>query len=282
LALLKSFLWLITAVSIVLSKFTLEKPRFKPNQIDALKSYCGEFMDFGIKNPVMGHSSHIDEKSLAWGSVDADILAYLSDVSKLEQFADMAQNADQLAQYLDPFLENASKYLEAMQKLADGQVTWTELRKQFSSKVANAIAKIRKLNAEFDAEMQKVDAQDRADLLRIEQKRKNALTEIATQLHQDLQAELWRHENKMSSIESRHQVSEQRQTIQSGLRARRQELLARARYGSRALNPHQEQPETIPVSVAASTTPASSVSASGTVRGFGNWWTNFWDGLGNR
>jgi hypothetical protein len=239
-------------------------------------------MDFGIKNPVMGHSSHIDEKSLAWGSVDADILAYLSDVSKLEQFADMAQNADQLAQYLDPFLENASKYLEAMQKLADGQVTWTELRKQFSSKVANAIAKIRKLNAEFDAEMQKVDAQDRADLLRIEQKRKNALTEIATQLHQDLQAELWRHENKMSSIESRHQVSEQRQTIQSGLRARRQELLARARYGSRALNPHQEQPETIPVSVAASTTPASSVSASGTVRGFGNWWTNFWDGLGNR
>lgn len=239
-------------------------------------------MDFGIKNPAMGHSSHVDEKALAWGSVDADILAYLSDVSKLEQFADMAQNADQLAQYLDPFLENASKYLEAMQKLADGQVTWTELRKQFGSKVANAIAKIRKLNAEFDAEMQKVDAQDRADLLRIEQKRKNALTEIATQLHQDLQAELWRHENKISSIESRHQVSEQRQTIQEGLRARRQELLARARYGSRALNPHQEQPETIPVSVASSGAPASSVSASGTVRGFGNWWTNFWDGLGKR
>ncbi len=239
-------------------------------------------MDFGIKNPAMGHSSHVDEKALAWGSVDADILAYLSDVSKLEQFADMAQNADQLAQYLDPFLENASKYLEAMQKLADGQVTWTELRKQFGSKVANAIAKIRKLNAEFDADMQKVDALDRADLLRIEQKRKNALTEIATQLHQDLQAELWRHENKISSIESRHQVSEQRQTIQEGLRARRQELLARARYGSRALNPHQEQPETIPVSVASSTTPASSVSASGTVRGFGNWWTNFWDGLGKR
>lgn len=239
-------------------------------------------MDFGIKNPAMGHSSHIDEKALAWGSVDADILAYLSDVSKLEQFADMAQNADQLAQYLDPFLENASKYFEAMQKLADGQVTWTELRKQFGSKVANAIAKIRKINAEFDAEMQKVDAQDRADLLRIEQKRKNALTEIATQLHQDLQAELWRHENKISSIESRHQVSEQRQTIQEGLRARRQELLARARYGSRALNPHQEQPETIPVSVASSGAPASSVSASGTVRGFGNWWTNFWDGLGKR
>lgn len=130
--------------------------------------------------------------------------------------------------------------------------------------------------------MQKIDAQDRADLLRIEQKRKHALTEIAAQLHQDLQGELWRHENKMSNIESRHQVSEQRQTIQEGLRARRQELLARARYGSRALNPHQEQPETIPVSVADSTTPASSVSASGTVRGFGNWWTNFWNGLGNR
>lgn len=239
-------------------------------------------MDFGISNPAMGHSSHIDEKALAWSGVDADILAYLSDVSKLEQFADMAQNADQLAQYLDPFLENAKTYFEAMQKLADGQVTWTELRKQFGSKVANAIAKIRKLNGEFDAEMQKIDAQDRADLLRIEQKRKNALTLIAAQLHQDLQGELWRHENKMSSILSRHQVSEQRQTIQEGLRARRQELLARARHGSRALNPNLEQPETIPVSVADSTTPASSVSASGTVRGFGNWWTNFWNGLGNR
>lgn len=82
-------------------------------------------MDFGISNPAMGHSSHIDEKASAWGGVDADILAYLSDVSKLEQFADMSQNADQLAQYLDPFLENAKTYFEAMQKLADGQVTWT-------------------------------------------------------------------------------------------------------------------------------------------------------------
>ncbi|MBL1203119.1 MAG: hypothetical protein FWK04_29625 [Nostoc sp. GBBB01] len=240
-------------------------------------------MDFGIRNPVIGHSSHIDEKAQAWGGVDADILTYLSDVSKLEQFADMAQNTAQLAEYLDPFLDNAKTYFEAMQKLADGQVTWTELRKQFGDKVANAIAKIRKMNAEFDAQMQRIDAQDRADLLRIEQKRKNALTEIASQLHQDLEAELWRHQNKMATIDNKQEVAAQRQEIQNSLREKRQQLLARVRYGSKALNPNQEPSSQIPVQVAdRPQNPSSSVSASGNVRGFGNWWTNFLDGLGNR
>ncbi|WP_339394321.1 hypothetical protein [Nostoc sp. UHCC 0870] len=240
-------------------------------------------MDFGIRNPVVGHSSHIDEKSLLWGGVEPDILAYLSDVSNLEQFADMAQNTAQLAEYLDPFLNNAQTYFQALQKLADGQVTWTELRKEFGDKVANAIAKIRKMNAEFDAQMQRVDAQDRADLLRIEQKRTNALTEIAAQLQQDLEAELWRHQNKIASIDNKQEITAQRQEIQNTLRSKRQQLLARVRYGSTALNPNQEPSEQIPVQLLdRPQNPASSVSASGNVRGFGNWWTNFWDGLGNR
>jgi hypothetical protein len=239
-------------------------------------------MDFGIRNPTAGHSSHIDEKAQAWGGVDADIFAYLSDVSKLEQFADMAQNTDQLAQYLDPFLENAKTYFEAMQKLADGQVTWTELRKQFGSKVANAIAKIRKMNAEFDSQMQKIDAQDRSDMLRIEQKRQHALAEIAAQLNSDLQAELWRHQGKISNIENKHAVTQQRSSITEGLRAKRQELLARARYGSKALNPDQEPQEQIPVTVTATSNPASSVSATGTVRRFGGWFKDLWDSFGSR
>jgi hypothetical protein len=256
---------------------------FEQRSFNLSNAEGNKIMDFGLRNPVAGHSSHIDEKALAWGGVDADIFAYLSDVSKLEQFADMAQNSAQLAEYLDPFLDNAKTYFEAMQKLADGQVTWTQLRKEFGSKVADAIAKIRKMNAEFDSKMQQVDAKDRADLLRIEQKRKNALTEIAAQLQVDLQAELWRHQNQLGNIESRQQVTAQRQEIQNGLREKRQQLLARARYGSKALNPNQEPQSQVPVAVTSSQpNPSSSVSASGTVRGFGNWWSGFWNGLGNR
>jgi hypothetical protein len=160
-------------------------------------------MDFGrtnnsdssaitITNPAIGHSGYIDEKAQAWGGVEGDILYYLSDISRLEEFADKAANAEQLSLLLEPFLDNAEKYFEAMQKLADGQVTWTELRKQFGSKVANAIAKIRKLNAEFGSEMELLDAKDRAAMLRIEAKRQNGLAEIGSELAGDLQAEMWR------------------------------------------------------------------------------------------
>jgi (p)ppGpp synthase/HD superfamily hydrolase len=85
--------------------------------------------------------------------------------------ADKAANAEQLALVLEPFLDNAETYLEALGKIADGQVTWTEIREKFGSKVANAIAKIRKLNAEFGSEMEQLDAKDRAAMLKIETKR---------------------------------------------------------------------------------------------------------------
>jgi (p)ppGpp synthase/HD superfamily hydrolase len=155
-----------------------------------------------------------------------------------------------------------------MQKLADGQVTWTELRKQFGSKVANAIAKIRKLNTEFGSEMELLDAKDRATMLKVETKRQNGLTEIAHDLAQDLQAEMWRHQNKMEAISNKGVVAEQRQSIQSGLRAKRQELLNRATVGS-SLGIQDK----IPVAIAQSTT-SNSVSATGTPRGFGGWLAN--------
>ena len=190
-------------------------------------------MDFRIKNPLTGNSAHIDEKAQAWGGVEADIFAYLSDVNNLEKFADMSQDAEQLATFLDPFLDNASTYFEAMQKLSDGQVTWTELRKQFGSKVANAIAKIRKLNSEFDSDMTRIDAQDRADSLRIHTKREHALAEVAQQLHHDLNAEIWRHQNKLGDIASRQTIQAERQQIQSDLREKRQSLLDRVKHGSK-------------------------------------------------
>lgn len=233
-------------------------------------------MDFGrnnsslaIANPAAGHSPHIDEKASDWGGVDTDILSYLSDVNQLEAFADKAANAEQLALLLEPFLDNARTYFEAMGKIADGQVTWTELRKQFGSKVANAIAKIRKLNAEFGSEMELLDAKDRATMLKIEDKRQNGLTEIAHDLTQDLQAEMWRHQNKMEAISNRGAVAEKRQSIQSELRAKRKELLDRATNGT-----NQGVQDKIPVLVGGQSNPSNSVTATGTARGFGGWFAN--------
>lgn len=239
-------------------------------------------MDFGIRNPLLGHSSHIDEKSQQWGGFDADILTYLSDINTLEQFADYANNANELKERLAPFLDNAKTAFEAWEKLSEGQITWTELRKKYGVHIANAIAKIRKLNSEFDSEMSIIDAQDRADLTRIEQKRTTALTEIATQLHHDLEAELWRHQNKISTIENRQAVQMERQTIQTGLREQRQLLLNRVRYGSRALNPQQQPQEVIPVVTQKATAPTSSVSATSTVRNWGSNLKKLWKGLGER
>jgi len=233
-------------------------------------------MDFGIRNPAAGHSTHIDEKSLAWGGLEGDIFAYLSNIEHLEAFANMAQNSAQLAEYLDPFLENAAKHVEAMSKLADGQIAWTELRKQFGSKVAAAIQQIRKLNAAFDADMQKIDAKDRADLLKIDQKREHSLAEIAAQLHTDLEAELFRHQSKLGDISSRQFIQAERQTIQQGLREKRQALLTRARYGS--------QPDTqaqIPVQLRDRQNASSGISATGTARGWGNL-RGLWQRLGDR
>lgn len=233
-------------------------------------------MDFGrndsssiaIRNPAAGHSPYVDEKAGGWGDVEADILSYLSDVTKLEALADKAANAEQLALVLEPFLDNAETYLEALGKIADGQVTWTEIRKKFGCKVGNAITKIRKLNAEFGSEMEQLDAKDRAAMLNIETKRQYGLTEIAHDLTQDLQTEMWRHQSKMEAIGNKGVVAEQRQSIQSGLRAKRRELLNRATNGT-----NQGIQEKIPVAIAQSTT-SNGVSATGTPRGFGGWFAN--------
>lgn len=234
-------------------------------------------MDFGrnnssatIFNPAAGHSPHIDEKVSQWGGAETDILSYLSDVNQLEVFADKAASAEQLALVLEPFLDNARTYFEAMAKVADGQATWTELRKQFGSKVANAISKIRKLNAEFGSEMELLDAKDRSTMLKIEDKRQKGLAEIAHELTQDLQAQLWHHENKMAAVNSKGEVAQKRQSIQKGLQAKRQELLMRARNGT-----NQGVQDKVPVLVSGNpqSGTSSSVSATGKVRDF-SWFSN--------
>lgn len=198
-------------------------------------------MDFRIINPTFGYSEKIDEKARQWGGVEENILNYLCDVSNLEKFADMANDSDQIASYIDPFLANAEKYFTAMEKMSDGQVQWSELRKRFSSKVADSIAKIRKLDSEFGAGMELLNAQDVSDQTRIESKRQNALREIATTLQHDLQSELFRHENKMSDIQGKEKVATERQAIASSVREKRQSLMDRVKRGSRGNNPPSEQ-----------------------------------------
>lgn len=198
-------------------------------------------MDFRIINPSFGYSENIDEKARQWGGVEENILNYLCDVSNLEKFADMANDSDQLASYIDPFLTNAEKYFEAMEKMSDGQVKWTELRKKFSSKVADSIAKIRKFDSEFGFDMERIDAQDKSDRTKLEAKRKNVLTEIATTLQHDLQLELFRHQNKIADITSREKVQSERQAIQQSVREKRQSLMERVKRGSRGGNPPEEK-----------------------------------------
>jgi hypothetical protein len=236
-------------------------------------------MDYGttlIKNVTAAHSPAIDAKAQEWGNVDTDILSYLSDVSRLEQFANAAQDAEQMAGYIEPFLENARTYFESMQKVSEGQVEWTELRKKFGSTVAKSIAKIRKLNAEFGSEMETIDAQDRANLLKIEQKRNHAIAEVAAELNHALQMEVFRHQNKISAIELRDKANQQRQTLQQSLREKRQELMQRVRYGNRL---NAAPGDRIPVAIHQSgSSPQSGVSATGQP-GF---WGRLWNGLGNR
>lgn len=235
-------------------------------------------MDFGrnkassvaIRNPIAGHTPHIDEKVSQWGGVETDVLSYLSDVNQLEAFADKTANAEQLALVLEPFLDNATTYLESLEKISDGQVRWTEIRKKFGSKVANAIAKIRKLNAEFGSEMELLDAKDLSTMLKIEDKRQKGLAEIAHELNQDLQAQLWQHENKMAAISSKGEVAHKRQSIQKGLQAKRQELLMQARSGT-----NRGVQDKVPVLVTGNSQSgiSSSVSATGKIRNF-SWFSN--------
>jgi hypothetical protein len=106
-------------------------------------------------------------------------------------------------------------------------------------------------------------------MLKIETKRQHGLAEIASELTGDLQAELWRHENKMEAIANRGEVAEKRQTIQESLRDRRQKLLSRATVGS-----DKGIQEKVPVTIGSASNNSNSVSATGTARGFGGWFAN--------
>ncbi len=241
-------------------------------------------MDFrnAITNPAAGHSPAVDDKAQQWGGVEGDILHYLSDVRQLEEFANRAHDAEQLAEFVQPFLENAQTYFEAMQKVADGQLQWTDLRAKFGVKTANVIQRIREINGNFAAELERVDAKDHAALTKIEQKRQHGLQEIATQLAQDLELQAWKHSQNLAGIDRRAAMASERQAISAQIREQRQLLMGRVKHGARALSPSTEPVLQIPVNVNQGRY-ASSISASGSARGFlgglGSTLRNFWQGM---
>lgn len=234
-------------------------------------------MDFGkiaIANPVHGHSGFIDSRVAQWGGFKSDIVEYLSDIKNLEAFADAANNADELSQRVEPFLTNAEKMMEALGNISEGQVKYTELKAKYGNKIAESIRSIRKTNAEFDATMETIDAQDKAAIAKIQQKRQHKLAEIGTQLSQDLNAELFRHKEAISNINNRQAMQTERQTASSNLREQRQALMQRAKYGTRALG--EAPPEAIEVELGEKSYDGDYLP-SGVSRSWGQDLKNFWN-----
>lgn len=234
-------------------------------------------MDFGkiaIANPVHGHSGSVDSRALQWGGFKSDIVEYLSDIKNLESFADAANNADELSQRVDPFLENAEKMMTALGNISQGQVKYTDMKAKYGSSIAEAIRSIRKTNAEFDATLEAIDAQDKATIAKIQQKRQHKLTEIGTQLSQDLNAELFRHKEAIANITNRQAMQTQRQTASSNLREQRQALMHRAKYGTRALG--EAPPEAIEVQIGEKSYDGDYLP-SGLSRSWGSDLKNFWN-----
>ena len=234
-------------------------------------------MDFGataIANPVYGHGSSIDSRAAQWGGFKGDILEYLRDIKNLEQFANSAQDAEELSLRIDPFLENAEKMMTALGSISQGQVKFTELKSKYGNTVAEAIKAIRVANAQFDANMEAIDAQDKSAIAKIEQKRKHKLAEIGTQLSQDMAAELFRHNEAIKGITNRQSMQSERQAASSNLREQRQALMQRARHGSRALG--EAPPEAIEVNLQEKNYGLDTLP-SGTSRSWGGDLKNFWN-----
>ncbi len=249
----------------------------KTNSNQTKRNSLGASMDFGksaIANPVHGHSASVDSRALQWGGFKSDIIEYLSDIKNLEIFADAANNADELSQRVEPFLTNAEKMMTALGNISEGQVKYTELKAKYGNKIAESIRSIRKTNAEFDATMEAIDAQDKAAIAKIQQKRQHKLTEIGTQLSQDLNAELFRHKEAIANMTKRQEMQSQRQTASSTLREQRQALMQRAKYGTRALG--EAPPEAIEVELTEKSYNGDYLP-SGVTRSWGKDLKNFWN-----
>ena len=186
-----------------------------------------------VVNPAAGHSSSIDNRVGQWSRTHSDILTYLSSVDEMAAFADRARNSEELANRIQPFLDNAERYMKSLSEIAEGQASWTEIRKRYGGDIANAIAKIRKFDAQFNMDMEVLDAKDRATMTEINAKRQNLLRETAAGLDSNLKMEMLRHQNRMEGIADTAAIAQQRAAISDRLRSKRRNILERVSYGNR-------------------------------------------------
>lgn len=207
-------------------------------------------MDYGrtaISNPVTGHANGIDNHLAQYQDHRTDLIAELSDMANVEAMADQAIYAEELADRMEPYLANAERYYQAMQELATGQKTLTELRAKYGKHVADVVAAIRKINAQYESDLEVIDAKDRSALTLINQKRQNQLREIAQKLTFDLEGEVERHMGQLSKMGDNRLVAKEQNAIREQLRERRKAFRQRAIYGS--IGPGSEPMERIPVAV---------------------------------
>ncbi len=189
-------------------------------------------MDFrNFSNPTTGNSPNIDTKVKAFSGLDGDITTYLSDPDKLGELAAAANKAHEMGEFTAPFLDNVTKYLEGLTKVTEGQTAFTQLRKKFGGKVSEAIAKLRQLDREFTADLEVVEAKDKAHAAKLQQRRQNVLKEVAVNLQQDLQLQAWKHQNNLATAKQKLQASKERQQIQNDLAERRRALMEKVRHG---------------------------------------------------
>lgn len=189
-------------------------------------------MDFRqFSSATTGHSPNIDTKVKQFSGLEGDITHYLSDPDKLEELAIAANKAHEMGEFTQPFLDNVGKYLEGLAQVAEGQTKFTQLRKKFGGKVADAIAKIRQLDREFTTDLEVINAKDKAHAAKLQQRRQATLKEVAVNLQQDLQLAAWKHQNNLVTAERKLQTSQERTRIQSELAERRRALMEKVKYG---------------------------------------------------
>jgi len=189
-----------------------------------------------VVNPAAGHSSAISDRVGQWSRTEGDILHYLGSLERIAEFADRTKHSEELANRIQPFLNNAESYMKSLSELAEGQASWTEIQKKYGSTIASAIAKIRQSDAGFNSDMEILDARERANLSKIGVKRQNIVQEAAAQLQADVRIEMMRHTNRMGDIADVVDVAQERQSVSEKLRARRRKILEKVTYGNRGRN----------------------------------------------
>ena len=233
-------------------------------------------MDFrGIESVVARHTPDLDALTQDWLGLASNPLEYLSDENKMSALADHAGYYETL----EPMYEIAKGHLKA---IAEGKATleefnawYADARQKALKKVGDSVHKARKSNAQLRSDFEVLDAKDRSELTKIEQKKRHDLEFIAKELVETLRIEAYKHTNKIQGQERRFATEQEREKLRASLAERRQQLTAKLRYGSRSLPGSETQPISIPVRMSEGTRKGFGSTFGGWGGRFGQFWNRF-------